>query len=232
MESRNGRKDRGRWSGFINSKIAAHEAQHYGFRQIRQGKGQRAPADAGRDPNGFRRSQRSNAGHVDASTQGFGTEAGLLWTNSSPAASAFRATSMRRKYGADPADVQQVEVFAGAHGLAVSQVNLAARSVVLTGKCADFEKAFQVQLARYEHQGCSYRGRTGAVSIPAELNGIVSSVHGLDNRPQAKTHFRRCDCPQRPSVAVAGRFLHLAADRESLQFPHHSQRQGPDDWHH
>src|ERR1035441_711085 len=94
------------------------------------------------------------------------------------------------RYGADPADVQQVERFATAHGLALAQVNLAARTVVLTGRCADFAKAFQVQLARYEYEGGSYRGRAGPVNIPEELNGVVHSVHGLDNRPQAQTHYR------------------------------------------
>ena len=38
------------------------------------------------------------------------------------------------RYGADPVDVQQVEAFASAQGLAVAQVNLAARTVVLTGR--------------------------------------------------------------------------------------------------
>jgi kumamolisin len=94
------------------------------------------------------------------------------------------------RYGADPADVQLVEAFASSHGLAVASVSLAARTVTLTGKCADFAKAFQVQLARYEYDSVTYRGRTGAVNIPSELSGVVLSVHGLDNRPQAQTHFR------------------------------------------
>src|SRR5271165_4988314 len=94
------------------------------------------------------------------------------------------------RYGASPADVQQVEIFASAHGLAVAQVNPAARTVILTGRCEDFAKAFQVQLARYECEGSFYRGRTGYVSIPTELRGIITSVLGLDNRPQAQAHFR------------------------------------------
>jgi len=106
------------------------------------------------------------------------------------------------RYAADPVDVQQVEVFASTFGLALAQVNLAARSVVLTGLCADFEKAFHVQLARYEYEGGSYRGRTGAVNIPAELNGIVRSVHGLDNRPQAQTHFRIANSEAPPLAAA------------------------------
>src|ERR1035438_5892955 len=94
------------------------------------------------------------------------------------------------QYGADPKDVQEVEKFANVHELKVGQVNLPARTVALTGSCSAFAKAFQVDLATYQYQGSAYRGRTGAVNIPTELSDIVRGVHGLDNRPQAKTHFR------------------------------------------
>lgn len=101
-------------------------------------------------------------------------------------------------YGADPADVQQVEVFAAAHGLAVAQVNLAAKTVILTGRSADFANAFRVELAKYEYGGGSYRGRTGAINLPTELSKIVLSVHGLDNRPQAQAHFRVATAGEAP----------------------------------
>jgi kumamolisin len=94
------------------------------------------------------------------------------------------------RYGADPNDVKEVEKFAQAHGLKVSQVNLPARTLVLTGCCSAFSKAFHVDLAAYQYEGGTYRGRTGPVSIPTELAAIVRGVHGLDNRPQAETHFR------------------------------------------
>jgi kumamolisin len=104
-------------------------------------------------------------------------------------------------YGANPADVQKVGAFAAANNLAIAQVNLAARSVILTGKAADFAKAFRVQLECYEHSGGTYRGRTGAVSIPSELSKIVQSVTGLDDRPQAQAHFRvAVDDPANPSA--------------------------------
>jgi len=51
--------------------------------------------------------------------------------------------------------------------------------------------AFGVQLKTYEHPSGKYRGRTGAVQLPAELQDVVEGVFGLDNRPQAKPHFRR-----------------------------------------
>jgi kumamolisin len=94
------------------------------------------------------------------------------------------------RYGADPADVAQVAAFASGHSLAVAQVNTAARTMLLTGRCADFARAFQVSLERYESPRGSYRGRTGAVNVPADLSHIVVAVHGLDNRPQARPHFR------------------------------------------
>ncbi|HEX8799249.1 MAG TPA: S53 family peptidase, partial [Terriglobales bacterium] len=47
----------------------------------------------------------------------------------------------------------------------------------------------------------SYRGRVGAVSIPTELSKIVQSVLGLDNRPQAKAHFRVVPNPAATSVS-------------------------------
>ncbi len=94
------------------------------------------------------------------------------------------------RYGADPKDVKEVEEFAHAHGLKVGQVSLPARTVALTGSCSAFAKAFQVELTAYQYEGKTFRGRTGTVNIPTELSGIVVGVHGLDNRPQAKAHFR------------------------------------------
>jgi kumamolisin len=120
-------------------------------------------------------------------------------------------------YGADSADVQQVEVFAAAYGLAVAQVNLAARTVILTGRCADFAAAFQVELATYQYPGGAYRGRTGAVNIPTELSKIVRSVHGLDNRPQAQAHFRIANSKAGPlAAAVSYTALQVA---QAYSFP-------------
>ncbi|HEV2690399.1 MAG TPA: S53 family peptidase, partial [Bryobacteraceae bacterium] len=83
-----------------------------------------------------------------------------------------------------------MEEFAHEHGLAVAEIDLARRVVVLAGTVAKFSNAFDVELLRYQHSGGEYRGRTGTVSIPQELDGIVLGVHGLDNRPQARAHFR------------------------------------------
>jgi kumamolisin len=95
------------------------------------------------------------------------------------------------QFGAQPSDVAAVKTFAEQHGLAVVQEDPARRTVVLAGTVAKFNEAFSVDLQNFEHPGGSYRGRTGAIQLPDELHGIVEAVLGLDNRPQASTHFRK-----------------------------------------
>jgi kumamolisin len=84
-----------------------------------------------------------------------------------------------------------VQRFAAKFGIQVKEENRARRSVVLVGTVEAFSRAFEVKLDRYEHptKG-SYRGRTGSLTIPSELSTAVEGVFGLDNRPQAKPHFR------------------------------------------
>lgn len=94
------------------------------------------------------------------------------------------------KYGADPAVIKKVEQFASENGLTVTEVSPARRTVKLEGTIANMLRAFDVKLARYEHNGHQYRGRSGAIMIPSELASSVEAVLGLDDRPQAKTHFR------------------------------------------
>lgn len=93
-------------------------------------------------------------------------------------------------HGADPQDIAKVEQFAEAHGLAVVGASEARRSVLLSGPAAAFEAAFGTALAQFEHDGGSYRGRTGTLSVPADLGPVVEGVFGLDDRPQAAPHFQ------------------------------------------
>jgi kumamolisin len=92
--------------------------------------------------------------------------------------------------GADPADVAKIEDFAHRQGLNVKSVHLASRTVKLTGTVGAFSAAFGVKLSRVRHRGATYRMRQGSVLIPAELRDIIVGVHGLDNRPVARPHFR------------------------------------------
>jgi len=94
------------------------------------------------------------------------------------------------KYGAVPADVALVKAFATENELVVVQADPSRRTVILSGTVAQFQTAFGVQLQQYAFDGGTYRGRTGTVQLPDQLDGVVEAVLGLDNRPQAQPHFR------------------------------------------
>jgi kumamolisin len=93
-------------------------------------------------------------------------------------------------FGADPSDVDAIRAFAAGHHLDVGQVNLAGRTVSLTGTADAMSDAFGVQLRRYRHPGGEYRGREGAITLPADIAGIVEGIFGLDDRPQARPRIR------------------------------------------
>ena len=98
----------------------------------------------------------------------------------------------KKNHGADPNAVKLVRAFAKEFGLAVAPDTPGPerRTVKLTGTVAAMQKAFGVTLLHKTHEGTTYRVREGSITLPAELVGPVEAVLGLDNRPQAKPHFR------------------------------------------
>jgi kumamolisin len=116
----------------------------------------------------------------------------------------LRREDFGRHFGADPADVAAVKTFAANHGLSVLREHPEQCTVVLSGTVAQLEAAFSVKLQCFEHASGQYRGRQGVIELPSELDGIVEAVLGLDNRPQAKPHFRmRGQQIRKPMLATA-----------------------------
>ena len=95
-----------------------------------------------------------------------------------------------RQFGASRADLDAVREFAEKHGLAVVQEHAGRCAVVLSGTVAQFNDAFGIQLQHCSCPGGTYRGRSGPVYIPAQLDGVIEAVLGLDHRPQARAHCR------------------------------------------
>jgi kumamolisin len=94
------------------------------------------------------------------------------------------------RHGAAARDLAAVRAFARRHGLSVVQQQAARRTLVLSGTVAYCNAAFGIRLRQYVHADGTYRGHTGAIRLPKALRGIVEAVLGLDNRPQARPHFR------------------------------------------
>ncbi len=101
-------------------------------------------------------------------------------------------TSFDAVHGAAAADVAAVASFAAGAQLEVVRTDPARRVVVLRGTVEAVADAFEAQLAgMYDSGAGSYRARTGPLTVPAELSGIVTGVFGIDDRPAARAHLRR-----------------------------------------
>jgi kumamolisin len=106
-----------------------------------------------------------------------------------------------RLHGAHPDDVTRVETFARGQGLEVGAVSVGARTVQIVGPANLASRLFGTSLDQWSHPEGVYRGRIGTLSLPKELEGIVVGVFGLDDRPQARCHFRRHKTPAASDVA-------------------------------
>jgi len=95
-----------------------------------------------------------------------------------------------QRFGASAQDIAAVREFARQHGLQTVSDDPARRCVLLSGTVEQLNAAFEVDLLQYAHPRGKYRGREGVITVPTALANIVTAVLGLDNRPQAHTHFR------------------------------------------
>ncbi|MGC2243218.1 MAG: protease pro-enzyme activation domain-containing protein, partial [Candidatus Aquilonibacter sp.] len=98
-------------------------------------------------------------------------------------------------FGAGEGDLERVDSFAQENGLAVVDRDPARRTVRLEGTVAQMSAAFGVSLGTYSIGSTTFRGRTGAISLPASLANVVEAVLGLDTRPQARPRSRRAVDP-------------------------------------
>jgi kumamolisin len=101
------------------------------------------------------------------------------------------------RYGADPADAQLVSEVLGSYGLTVTETHLESRRLKVSGTITAMQEAFGTTLTAVAspHPDGSgdvqHRYRTGSLSVPARLSGVITAVLGLDDRPQARPQFRR-----------------------------------------
>ncbi|MDT4996322.1 MAG: kumamolisin [Pseudonocardiales bacterium] len=96
--------------------------------------------------------------------------------------------------GTDPADLQVVVSTMQGLGLSVLLADEASRRVRVRGPADLVARAFGTTLAEVDRKDLgmtvTYRYRTGGLSVPAALDGVIVAVLGLDDRPQARSQYR------------------------------------------
>jgi kumamolisin len=126
---------------------------------------------------------------------------------------------LEHHYGADPADLELVAGTLSGLGLEVTGQDAGSRRITVAGTVAALAATFGAELSMVTSpvpggsQRVRHRYRQGALRIPAELDGIVVAVLGLDNRPQSRSMARRAD------PAAAGTSYTPPQVAEIYQFP-------------
>ncbi|HEV3390396.1 MAG TPA: S53 family peptidase [Solirubrobacteraceae bacterium] len=114
--------------------------------------------------------------------------------------------------GASDEDIAAVRAFADRAGLEVTGVDKARRAVTLRGTVDAVAEAFGAQdLGVFGHPSAGeYRGRSGPLTVPSALAGVITGVFGIDERPQARAHLRQSAAAAQsytpPQVAAAYSF--------------------------
>jgi kumamolisin len=114
-----------------------------------------------------------------------------------------------QRYGANPTDVELTTEVLGRYGLTVTDPRPASRRLKVRGTIAQMSGTFgttltQVTSPHPDGSGpVAHRYRSGGLSVPAELDGIVTAILGLDTRPQARPHFRAAASSQATASATA-----------------------------
>lgn len=122
------------------------------------------------------------------------------------------------EFGADPADVRLVESTLESFGVRIVSSDPGSRRIRISGAVSTMSRVFGTSLtvataAAGDGTPTEHRIRTGGLSIPAALDGVITAVLGIDNRPQARPQFR---ISQRSASSVSYTPLQLG---QLYQFP-------------
>jgi kumamolisin len=155
---------------------------------------------------GSERSAPAGARRLDAVGPGESLEISVYLRPRTPLAESMRSgrrltrSAYASLHGADPVDVDRLAAYAGSCGLRVERVELERRLVVLSGSAATHAKAFGTELHYYQRETKTFRGRIGAIQIPADLETAIVGIFGLDNRPQVRPQHRLLRANDAPLV--------------------------------
>ena len=127
-----------------------------------------------------------------------------------------------RLYGADAADVELLTRTVAGLGARVVEVDQASRRVRLSGTVAVLSRMFGSSLELVTAPAPSgtpaiFRQRTGGLSVPAALDGVVTAVLGLDDRPQAIRYWTAAYQFDTSSAGIVQKLRAQGLDPERLR---------------
>ena len=116
-------------------------------------------------------------------------------------------TELEQRHGTDPGDLERVAGAMSRLGLDVTSQDAGTRRLTVAGPLSALSEVFGADLSLVTSPSpdgtgrVTHRYRQNALRVPAELDGIVLAVLGLDNRPQARFQSRAADQSDSTSVS-------------------------------
>ncbi len=106
-------------------------------------------------------------------------------------------SDLEQHHGADPADIELATSSLSRLGLEVTSQDAGSRQIKVAGPASAMGTAFGADLSLVTSPSMTgpgvvtHRAREGSLRIPAQLEGVVVAVLGLDTRPQARSQARQ-----------------------------------------
>lgn len=143
-----------------------------------------------------------------------------------PDATILSRADLAERYGASPADIAAVTDAVTMGGVTVIDTDPGSRRIRIRGSVGTLEAMFGTHLVRTRDTdpltGAErvVRARRGSLAVPAALDGVVTAVLGLDDRPQTRTRLRMA-----PAAAVEVSYTPVELGR-IYDFPAHTDGTG------
>src|SRR5581483_406634 len=109
------------------------------------------------------------------------------------------------RFGVSQGDIDEIKTWAESQGLTVVSVARGRNGISLSGPAASVEQAFGTTIHRYQVDGELHFANTTDPSIPAAMQNVVKSIHGL-NDFRLKSHSIR-PAPQYNSLTSSAHYL-------------------------
>lgn len=111
------------------------------------------------------------------------------------------------------ADIERVEQFLHDAGLEITAISPDTHIIWVTGKVAQLNAAFHIDICRFSGSGHNFRAYIGELSIPQELGGLVVGVFGIEDIQPFRPHSRVASATQVKQAYTPPQFASL------YQFP-------------
>ncbi|WP_104091616.1 protease pro-enzyme activation domain-containing protein [Arthrobacter sp. GMC3] len=103
-------------------------------------------------------------------------------------------TTTPASYGASAEDIKLVTTTLTALGATVTEADPLTRRLRVSGRAGDLAAIFGTHLQRVSSvapnkETVTHRERTGGLTVPAALDGVITAVLGLDDRPASRAQF-------------------------------------------